>query len=395
MWTLRFVAEFIEAVTFCQLSESYSAIIDMSAPDARIASLQAQVEECEARAERYRRALHISVGIANAPAPLSLPESIAYRTTATAKAKSVAKVATREALIAAHYAQDEREEAAERAARAAASAKFGEMLRAKDKYGRPRDIALGYLTIIDRKNLYLVKERNRLYEYDYKTGVVGDFVGHLTKDHTIDRSSAIQERLAYERDFPHAVAAEKAAASKASSKAPAKASTKAPAKAKSAKAPVVVAPFEVDGEFIMLDGELRFVRNGNVYEFDLMTEEIGSYLGRLAADGESINTSAAEVMKGKTSAPAPATAAKAPEPVEAEGELKMIAGEMYMVINGNVYEYDQMAETAGKFVGGLSPNGQYIDLKAAKRGGYRSRKTRALRLRLSKNRKTRSQNRRH
>jgi len=172
------------------------------------------------------------------------------------------------------------------------------------------------------------------------------------------------------------------------------ASIKLPAKVKSAKAPakapVVAAPIEFEGELTVIDGDFYLVSNGNVYEYDQMAETAGAFVGRLKPDGESIDTTAPEVMKGKTSAPAPATAAKAPEPVAATGELKMIGGKMYMVINGNVYEYDQMAETAGKFLGGLSPNGQYIDLKAARRGG--SRKTRARR-HSSKNRKT--QNRRH
>ena len=44
-------------------------------------------------------------------------------------------------------------------------------------------------------------------------------------------------------------------------------------------------PVEAEGEFDMLDGELRFVRNGNVYEFDAMTEKVGAFLGRKTADG--------------------------------------------------------------------------------------------------------------
>jgi hypothetical protein len=92
--------------------------------------------------------------------------------------------------------------------------------------------------------------------------------------------------------------AEKAAAPKP---APKPAAAKA-AKAAAPAASVVVSnsaassaePVEAEGEFDMLDGELRFVRNGNVYEFDAMTEKVGAFLGRKTADG-TIDTDADEV----------------------------------------------------------------------------------------------------
>ena len=51
------------------------------------------------------------------------------------------------------------------------------------------------------------------------------------------------------------------------------------------------------GEINMLDGELRFVSNGNVYEFDALTEEVGDFLGRLKAD-ETIDRTATELSGG-------------------------------------------------------------------------------------------------
>ena len=108
-------------------------------------------------------------------------------------------------------------------------------------------------------------------------------------------------------------------------------------------------------------------------------------------------------MPAPVSAPVPAPAAaapakpqvpaKVPEPVEAEGELKLIDGDLYMVKNGNVYEYDQMTEKKGDFVGRLKAD-ESINTNAAEvmKGGSRKTRTRKGR-RSSKNRKTRSQNR--
>ena len=47
-------------------------------------------------------------------------------------------------------------------------------------------------------------------------------------------------------------------------------------------------------------------------------------------------------------------AAEVTEPTEVEGELMCIDGEMYMIKKGNVYEYDEIAETVGDFVGRLT-----------------------------------------
>ena len=48
-----------------------------------------------------------------------------------------------------------------------------------------------------------------------------------------------------------------------------------------------------------------------------------------------------------------AAAAAVSEPVAPAGEIMSITGEFYWVSNGNVYEYDQIEETPGAFVGRL------------------------------------------
>lgn len=91
--------------------------------------------------------------------------------------------------------------------------------------------------------------------------------------------------------------AEKAAAPKPAPKAAAKKAATPAASvgvSNSAAATSSAEPVEAEGEFDMLDGELRFVRNGNVYEFDAMTEKVGCFLGRKTADG-TIDADAEEV----------------------------------------------------------------------------------------------------
>ena len=56
----------------------------------------------------------------------------------------------------------------------------------------------------------------------------------------------------------------------------------------------------------------------------------------------------AKVVKAK------AAKAVVAEPVVVEGSLKLIDGSLYMVKEGNVYEYDELAETTGDFVGRLT-----------------------------------------
>jgi hypothetical protein len=62
---------------------------------------------------------------------------------------------------------------------------------------------------------------------------------------------------------------------------------------------------------------------------------------------------AAPAAKGKIAAVVPAAAAVS-EPVADAGELKLIGGDFYWVANGNVYEYDQIEEAKGDFVGRLT-----------------------------------------
>jgi hypothetical protein len=62
---------------------------------------------------------------------------------------------------------------------------------------------------------------------------------------------------------------------------------------------------------------------------------------------------AAPAAKGKIAAVLPVAAAVS-EPVADAGELKLIGGDFYWVANGNVYEYDQIEEAKGDFVGRLT-----------------------------------------
>ena len=85
---------------------------------------------------------------------------------------------------------------------------------------------------------------------------------------------------------------------------------------------------------------------------------------------------AAKAAKEAAKAPAAAKAEKVAKPkakkeavvavaavVEVEGELKLIDGTLYMVKKGNVFEYDELAEVAGDFVGRLTGD-ETIDTEA-------------------------------
>jgi len=88
-----------------------------------------------------------------------------------------------------------------------------------------------------------------------------------------------------------------------------------------------------------------------------------------------------EAEKAKKPAKKPAAKAKpakkadakvaAAEPVAVEGELKLIDGTLYMVKSGNVYDYDEMAEKAGDFVGRLCGD-ETIDPDAEEQGAAES-----------------------
>lgn len=83
----------------------------------------------------------------------------------------------------------------------------------------------------------------------------------------------------------------------------------------------------------------------------------------------------------KVTAPAAAAAASdsaaaasdsaAAGPISVEGELKLIDGTLYMVKNGNVYEYDELTEKAGDFVGRITAE-ETIDTEGAEVGAAES-----------------------
>ena len=71
-----------------------------------------------------------------------------------------------------------------------------------------------------------------------------------------------------------------------------------PTKAMNAPAaPSSTAAMNAMGEIVMIYGKFFWVQNGNVYKYNIATEQAGSFLGRLTPGG-GINRTAAEVMKG-------------------------------------------------------------------------------------------------
>ncbi len=94
--------------------------------------------------------------------------------------------------------------------------------------------------------------------------------------------------------------AEKATKPKAAPK-PKKAATEstgagggAAATAVPAKADAAAAVSATDGEIKYIGGETYWVRGEKVYEYDMLTEAVGAFLGRLKADGETIDGEADE-----------------------------------------------------------------------------------------------------
>ena len=95
-----------------------------------------------------------------------------------------------------------------------------------------------------------------------------------------------------------AAAAEKAAAKPKKEKAEKPKKEKAAAASAatvSAKADTAAAVAEAKGELKLIDGTVYMVRDGNVYEYNDLEEKAGDFVGRLGADGESIDTDAEEV----------------------------------------------------------------------------------------------------
>jgi hypothetical protein len=87
----------------------------------------------------------------------------------------------------------------------------------------------------------------------------------------------------------------------------------------------------VDGELKLIDGTLYMARNGNVYEYDELTERSGDFVGRLTAedtidaDGEEV--AAEEEAEAPEAAPAPAPVVAAPAPQQGRRVLRRLLAE--------------------------------------------------------------------
>jgi hypothetical protein len=123
-----------------------------------------------------------------------------------------------------------------------------------------------------------------------------------------------------------------------------------------------------------------------------MSEDLSRQLGMIYERVASIEALLRSSPLGEATRGLEARAAKVSTraaPVS-EGELRMLNGEIYMVRNGNVYEYDSIEAIPGSFVGRLRAD-ETIDVGATEVTGG-ARKTRK---RLSRNKKSRKNNRRH
>jgi hypothetical protein len=76
-----------------------------------------------------------------------------------------------------------------------------------------------------------------------------------------------------------------------------------------------------------------------------------------------VSAAPASASNSASSASASASASETTEVTEVTGELKLIDGTLYMVKTGNVYEYDELSEKAGDFVGRLTTD-ETIDTEA-------------------------------
>jgi hypothetical protein len=79
-----------------------------------------------------------------------------------------------------------------------------------------------------------------------------------------------------------------------------------------------------------------------------------------AVKAKATDAAVVKAVKTKTKKEAVVVAAA---PVEVEGELKLIDGTLYMVKKGNVFEYDELTEKAGDFVGRITAD-ETIDTEA-------------------------------
>ena len=90
-----------------------------------------------------------------------------------------------------------------------------------------------------------------------------------------------------------------------------------------------------------------------------------------AAKPSAAKPAAAVKVTAPATASATAAAASDVTPISVEGELKLIDGSLYMVKNGNVYEYDELTEKAGDFVGRITAE-ETIDTEGAEVGAAES-----------------------
>jgi len=82
---------------------------------------------------------------------------------------------------------------------------------------------------------------------------------------------------------------------------------------------------------------------------------------KAAAAKKPAATAATAATAKKAAVKATSAAAAAEAAKEADGELKLIGCTMYKVKNGNVYEFNEMDEAVGAYVGRLGPDGESID----------------------------------
>ncbi len=115
-------------------------------------------------------------------------------------------------------------------------------------------------------------------------------------------AKATAKRVAEEAKAEAKRVAEEAKAEAAAKKKSEAAKPKAKAKAKTTpevKATVSATPATVVGELLTVGTDFYWVNNGNVYEYDLITEKQGDFVGRIRADG-TIDSDADEVADAES-----------------------------------------------------------------------------------------------
>ena len=102
-----------------------------------------------------------------------------------------------------------------------------------------------------------------------------------------------------EKAAAKAAKAAAAGAAKAEKAAKEKPKKESPKKAKTVAVAATEAPISGDHDIMLIDGEMRAVKNGNVYEMDELTQEPGDFIGRLTGtkDAPSIDPDAEEEVE--------------------------------------------------------------------------------------------------